>query len=860
MKSKSILSFAKLGLVPFAALLATTTAQAATYYWDDNGVTLGTSATPNGIWGTNTYWNNNNTTGTVATTNPTTTLLDDVFFTAGTTGAGATGATGSYTVGLGGVPRNVRSVTFKSGTPTIDNGTLNLGNGSVIAVNISTVTGATISSSLAINGSQIFNIGLGEILALNTGTFTRNAGAVLNVQGAGSVNTTMTGLASGSMVNGIVGPWSSFGSSTSMKYATIDGSNNIIGLTGTAAATAADVTDTVGTFNYDVAADGALGAGANVNTLRYTGAVGTITGDLITNGLMNASAGTVTLSGAVTIGSGNELVVNTNGGVTASNAIGGSAGAKLLKTGAGTLTLNGANSFTGAVTINSGTLAVSSVAPAGSNSGLGSYAGMDNGGLILAGGTLSYTGALDGSTDRGFQTTASSTVNIATAGVKLTMGNYEPTVNTTALSVTGGAGSSLELTRLTVSGGNNSTVSPAAGIAARVDEVLFAGGTNMGSGGSGPLTVGTVTSTNLAANLGGAGGTIDTAVNVGTGSFTKSGSGIWTFTGNTFVAGSINSYGAGSFTVAGAGSLNNGSYTGNIGFNNAAGYLTYNSSANQLLSGNITGTGVIGNVAMNGSGILTLSGINTYKGLTKVTNGTLLITGNSSGVTGAATVSTGSTFGGTGSIGGSVTFDSGAKALLSVISPMTLAGVVTYNATEVHLNLPAAMPNGVYTLVNSSAIPVQNGAFPAPVVESGSYGSGGSGVISLSGNKLVLTISGSSSSQSYTSWSIINGVTGGPNGDSDNDGVSNLVEYALADGGDRGVFDTATNTITFTKRGAPYGSDVSYTIQTSTDLGITDPWATPSSGVIENATTISYTFTPSTPVKNFSRLMVLQTP
>ena len=103
----------------------------------------------------------------------------------------------------------------------------------------------------------------------------------------------------------------------------------------------------------------------------------------------------------------------------------------------------------------------------------------------------------------------------------------------------------------------------------------------------------------------------------------------------------------------------------------------------------------------------------------------------------------------------------------------------------------------------------------------------------------------------YLSWAAANGVSGGASGDSDNDGVKNLIEYALIDGGERGVI--TANSFAFTKRGAPYGSDITYGIETSTDL-IT--WITPVSGVTENATTISYTFTPGSPPRIFARLKV----
>ena len=112
---------------------------------------------------------------------------------------------------------------------------------------------------------------------------------------------------------------------------------------------------------------------------------------------------------------------------------------------------------------------------------------------------------------------------------------------------------------------------------------------------------------------------------------------------------------------------------------------------------------------------------------------------------------------------------------------------------------------------------------------------------------------------SFTSWasSQVPPVTGGPTGDSDNDGVENLVEYALIDGGERGGFNSATQTVSFTKRAAPYGTDVTLTIQESDDLGISDPWETVTATIVGD--TISYTL-PSSKAKVFTRLRVSQNP
>jgi autotransporter-associated beta strand protein len=108
----------------------------------------------------------------------------------------------------------------------------------------------------------------------------------------------------------------------------------------------------------------------------------------------------------------------------------------------------------------------------------------------------------------------------------------------------------------------------------------------------------------------------------------------------------------------------------------------------------------------------------------------------------------------------------------------------------------------------------------------------------------------------YLSWATANNVTGGPNGDHDNDGVKNLVEYALVDGGERGVL--SGNTITYAKRGGVYGSDLTYMIETSETLA-SDSWTdvvTHGPGLLLSNPTISYTFTPGTPAKEFARLQV----
>ncbi|MEY4243607.1 MAG: hypothetical protein RLZZ245_1192, partial [Verrucomicrobiota bacterium] len=57
-----------------------------------------------------------------------------------------------------------------------------------------------------------------------------------------------------------------------------------------------------------------------------------------------------------------------------------------------------------------------------------------------------------------------------------------------------------------------------------------------------------------------------------------------------------------------------------------------------------------------------------------------------------------------------------------------------------------------------------------------------------------------------------------------------------------------------------YGGDLTYEIETSTDLGITDDWEPVISNVTANDTLIRYEFTLGSPVKSFIRLKVAQVP
>lgn len=272
--------------------------------------------------------------------------------------------------------------------------TLNLSAGQAgISIDMSSATqDLTIQSGLTLRAAvgQLWSIASGRTLTLDTGLFTRRAGATLNVQGPGTVTTT-------NIFNdytGLMGSWAVYGTGTTAYYARVDDFGNIVAYTtAEAAATAAGVSDTTGALSYDVAAVGAFGLGTSFNTLRYTGAAGTMTGAFTANGILTAGSGALTISGNITVGGNQELVLfngdnSTNRNIIISGTIAdGRVASAVTKGGTGTVTLSGNNTYTGITSISRGKLIISNANALGSTAG-GTRIGI-SGTLSLAGGVTS---------------------------------------------------------------------------------------------------------------------------------------------------------------------------------------------------------------------------------------------------------------------------------------------------------------------------------------------------------------------------------------------------------------------------------------------------------------------------------------
>ena len=424
-------------------------------------------------------------------------------------------------------------------------------------------------------------------------------------------------------------------------------------------------------------------------------------------------SGTLNITNNIYLGALGCLDITSSGNVTIGSVISGTGSTgvnDLTMTGSGTLDLTNTNTYTGYTDIDDGTVIV----PANGILGPSTAAG-----IVVNGGTLALTG--------GFNYTDTEPITISGSGANGT-GAIE-----------------------SINGNNTLSVAP-----------TISGSATFGAAAGATLTVGV--------SLTLPGGTSLYVVGAGTVDFSQSfsvtGVGTATLANDgtqpLFITQPINVSGQDTFTIGGIGVID---ISGPINLG-AQGNLSDSASANDTISGLISGTATlptasVNGLTMTGTGTLTLSDVNAYTGATNIDGGTLLVTQN--GVTGPSSAAGIFVDGGTLALSGGFDYTdteaitiSGAGAIESISGNNTLSVAPTFSGSAsfgaaagatLTVDIALTLPTGTSLTAEGAGTvdlidPIGMGA------GSVSLGESGSGTLNVSGSitlpyQSVLNLTGS---------------------------------------------------------------------------------------------------------------------
>ena len=344
---------------------------------------------------------------------------------------------------------------------------------------------------------------------------------------------------------------------------------------------------------------------------------------------MATSTVNLTLGAPITLGASQTWDTASGRTLTASGIISGSS-MNLTKAGLGTLTLSGANTYTGATIVNAGTLTVGS----GATGSLDSSSTLQMGGGIF---NFSRTGTGQTQTVNGLTVSAgNSTVNNTTVGSILTLGAITRTP-----SIYGTVNFATMTGAIKTTTGNTNTILGPWATTGSTTTLRYAVGSPDGT-----------TSTGIEARTGTTATAADLSnVTDATGNFEYSAA---TTTVGDLSANTLRYWGAATTTAIGAtntltlnGLMNAGTGTLTLSGGPSTGGIIIGST-NELdiianaqattISSVIKDGGAAGSLVYSGGGTLTLSGVNLYTGGTVINAGTLTINNNSALGSGAVTV------------------------------------------------------------------------------------------------------------------------------------------------------------------------------------------------------------------------------
>ena len=683
----------------------------------------------------------------------------------GTLQMGNGGATG--TLGTGAIVDNGTLKINRSSNLVMSNDISGAGSLVVSGSGILRLTGNNVyTGTTTVDAGSALQVGIASAGTLGTGNVVNNGTLYLGRDDAVTVSNDISGsgglISIGAGITTLSGNNTYTGSTSILSGTLRAGAVNVLGANSVNSAVSfgANTTLDLNNFNQSI---GALVSSVATATLSLGSALlainqtsdqifaGTITG---TGGITKAGASKLTLSGTNTysgtttisagtlqvgnggttgtLGDGTGAVIN-NGALafkrsdaaTVANAISGSGA--LTQSGSGTLILTGANAYTGTTTISTGTLQVGDGGTTGTL-GDGTGAVINNstlafkrsdaatvanaisgsGALTQSGsGTLILTGT---NTYSGTTTISAGTLQVGNGGTTGTLGDgtgavinngtlaFKRSDAATVATTISGSGA------LTQSGSGTLILTGANTYSGTT--TISTGTLQVGDGGTtGTLGDGTGAVINNGALVLNLSNTYTVANAIGgSGSLTDNSSAVMILTGNNTYTGTT-TINAGLLQV-GNGGASGSLGTGDVLLDNAAA-LAFNRSSAMTVTNNISG---LGRLYQNGTGVLTLTGNNSYTGITTVAGGASLQVGNggttgtlgSNGVTNNGTlifnrsdaVTVANTISGTGAL-----TKEGAGNLILTSLNNTYTGPTTVNAGTLSVN-------GTIT----SAVTVNNGA------------------------------------------------------------------------------------------------------------------------------------------------------